>query len=405
MTDQTSPSAQNCNRFLQQAMFLFYISAVTLGAFIAGAWAIIGIGGSLVLFLAVWKKDWSVPRPNKELMAIALMALGTMAVLNCHSSDPVLSGKEWVKLTTIFLPLLLLSSENIQRSVFHPRFSPYVLSAAILGALALGLELFLGAPLLQAIKGHPVPLSQYNRGLSYLVLMSFPLLAGVKYGSFPQTFKKRLALMLLFILVLFIPAGLTESRASKLALILALLTTGAAMFWPLITRRVCEFVLLLCLSWAAVTRAFFLDHFDWLTSMPPSWRARIEIWDYISYRISERPYLGWGLGTSHTLHFKEPHGASYLFMTMPAAHPHNVILELWVELGLPGILLGLWFAFWMLQKASRLDKEIAPFAIGAWVAALCLSLVAYDFWTDSLFSCFALTAFAFAVLQCNKSKL
>ena len=119
----------------------------------------------------------------------------------------------------------------------------------------------------------------------------------------------------------------------------------------------------------------------------------------MSYRIQEHLWLGWGLGTSYTLPFQEPHGALYIFTTLPAAHPHNVMCELWVELGLPGLVLGIAFAFLTLRKAGRLDPRLVPFALGAWTACFCLSLIAYDFWTDSLWGAFAMTAFAFALLQ------
>jgi O-antigen ligase len=119
----------------------------------------------------------------------------------------------------------------------------------------------------------------------------------------------------------------------------------------------------------------------------------------MSFRIIEHPWLGWGLGSSSSLPFKEPHGALYMFTDKPAAHPHNVMTQLWAELGLPGLAIGLAFAFLMLRKISRLDPRLAPFALGAWVACFCLSLTAYDFWTDSLFAAFALTGLAFAILQ------
>jgi hypothetical protein len=61
--------------------------------------------------------------------------------------------------------------------------------------------------------------------------------------------------------------------------------------------------------------------------------------------------------------------------------------------------MGLAFAYLLLHKAGQLDKKLTPFALGAWIAALCLSLVAYDFWTDALFSTFALSGFVLTMLD------
>lgn len=89
----------------------------------------------------------------------------------------------------------------------------------------------------------------------------------------------------------------------------------------------------------------------------------------------------------------------YQYVTQPAGHPHNVILQLWVELGFGGSVLGIATITTLLGKAARLATPIVPFAFGAWAAALCISTVAYSFWDDSLFACFAMTIVAFIVLD------
>jgi FtsH-binding integral membrane protein len=76
--------------------------------------------------------------------------------------------------------------------------------------------------------------------------------------------------------------------------------------------------------------------------------------------------------------------------------------QLWLELGLPGLALGITFAVLMLRKANQMDAKLVPFALGAWMAAFCLSLVAYNFWTDSLFSAFALSGLLFTMLDRNR---
>ncbi len=81
-------------------------------------------------------------------------------------------------------------------------------------------------------------------------------------------------------------------------------------------------------------------------------------------------------------------------------HPHNAIIQLWVELGIPGLILGIALAFLLLLAACRLRPALVPFALGAWVAGFCLAMIAYDFWSDlSLWAAFALSGFAFALLQ------
>jgi len=382
----------------------FYLSLLllvtTVGTFAGGVWASAGIGGAIIMSLIVWFSDRRLPLPQTDLALLTLAALPIIAVLNCISSASDVSWAPWVRLVSIFLPLLFLSSPAIQTKANHLHFGTVVLFAAMIGALALGLELFLGGPLLHATKGVKASLTEYNRGLSYLVLVAFPIMADVRSDDrLAQRPRRGVLVILLLICALLIPASLTESRAAKLALVIGLAAMVAAQLWPIVTTYVLGVLPLLLLGWPFAAQKFFLRHYDWLAHFPDSWRDRMEIWDYMSYRILEHPWLGWGLGTSRLLDFQQPHGSQYVFRMTHAMHPHNVVTQLWVELGLPGLALGLGFAFVMSSKAYHLDAKIRPFALGSYAAALTLSLVAYDFWTDSLFAAFALTGFAFSVIN------
>ena len=324
-------------------------------------------------------------RPANDLALLAGVSLAVMAVLNLHSSAPDISWALWLKLTTIFVPLLLFSSPALQEAARHPRLFPILALAITTGALALGIELKSNGVMLHLLKGDGAFLAEYNRGISHVVMLAFPVMAWLWRSE-----KKWLIVP--FLLILLFPTGLTESRSAKLALLLGVVVTLAAHKLPKLTRGALAGGTVLLLGWPFAAQRIFLDHVNWIERLPASWRARMEIWDYLSYHIQERPLLGWGLGTSHTLPFQQPHGLMYAFTLVPAAHPHNVVTELWVELGIPGLLLGLSFAYLTWKRATD------PFAQGAWVAGLCLALVAFNFWTDSLFAAFALTGFAFALL-------
>jgi len=82
--------------------------------------------------------------------------------------------------------------------------------------------------------------------------------------------------------------------------------------------------------------------------LPNSAVHRIKIWEFVAKKISERPLLGWGMNSSK--HFSDGKNmvytvsGEYLGEALPL-HPHNTILQIWVELGLPGILIFLCLAF------------------------------------------------------------
>ena len=70
---------------------------------------------------------------------------------------------------------------------------------------------------------------------------------------------------------------------------------------------------------------------------------RLHIWSYVAERITDHPFRGWGLDASRW--FEAGHVTVQSSMTAALTvdllplHPHNGILQIWLELGLPGVML------------------------------------------------------------------
>jgi O-antigen ligase len=204
--------------------------------------------------------------------------------------------------------------------------------------------------------------------------------------------------LVLFVILLY-PAGLTESRTAKMALVAGAGVMAMAHLLPRVTPRLLAVFPFALLGWPFAAAWTFRTHADFVDHLPFSWRHRIEIWDYLSYRIIERPWFGWGLGTTSKLDFHSPNSEMYHYATQAAPHAHNFITELWVETGVPGLALGTLFLLFTLRKASTLRVDLRPFALGSWMAAIVVSLVGFNWWTDALWAAFALSAFVFGGLN------
>jgi O-antigen ligase len=117
--------------------------------------------------------------------------------------------------------------------------------------------------------------------------------------------------------------------------------------------------------------------------LPPSAVHRLVIWDFAAQRIAEKPITGWGLEASRAmpggraqpdaatldrLNIKTPAQRDLLVMphveVMPL-HPHNGALQLWLELGGIGALIG---AALMLALGVAASRSAAP-AVGAGMLA------------------------------------
>ena len=93
--------------------------------------------------------------------------------------------------------------------------------------------------------------------------------------------------------------------------------------------------------------------------LPNSAVHRIKIWEFVAKKISERPLLGWGMNSSK--HFSDGKNmvytvsGEYLGEALPL-HPHNTILQIWVELGLPGILVFLCLGYYFFMSTYQSSK-------------------------------------------------
>lgn len=128
--------------------------------------------------------------------------------------------------------------------------------------------------------------------------------------------------------------------------------------------------------------------------LPFSSHHRLTIWGFVAERIAERPVLGWGMDSSRAIPGAEdeqvvrvevpPGSGEWAQLTeqnLPL-HPHNAVLQWWLELGAVGALL---FAV-LLARLSRMALGAANGATHrTWLGALLLggcaiSAVSFGFW-------------------------
>ncbi len=128
---------------------LIFALTGTLGVFLGGSYASLGIGGGLLLFGAVWMADGRAPKPHGVLAGFCFFFLLVCAALDLQAMDKWLAWKETLRLATILLPLLLLSCPAVQARAAQADVFKYAAIAAALGMFALGAELFSGTPLFE----------------------------------------------------------------------------------------------------------------------------------------------------------------------------------------------------------------------------------------------------------------
>ena len=125
------------------------------------------------------------------------------------------------------------------------------------------------------------------------------------------------------------------------------LAVGAAL-WLAVWFAHRRWLRMLAVVVAAVTIAaplslIALDPEALLDTPFPSLQHRLYIWSYVAERIADHPLRGWGLDASRW--FDAGHVTvqstitADLTVELMPLHPHNGMLQVWLELGLPGAVL------------------------------------------------------------------
>jgi len=149
-------------------------------------------------------------------------------------------------------------------------------------------------------------------------------------------------------------------------------------------------------------------------SLPPSAVHRLVIWDFAAARIAEKPITGWGLEASRAMPGgrAQPDAATLdrLNITAPAQraflasphvevmplHPHNGALQLWLELGGIGALIG---AALMLALGFAAARSAAP-AVGAGMlaSAAVTGMLSFGLWQAWWVACLLLAMVALVLV-------
>ena len=120
--------------------------------------------------------------------------------------------------------------------------------------------------------------------------------------------------------------------------------------------------------------------------LPPSWHQRLAIWEASGQAI--QGCLPFGCGADYSRALKESWamieipGSPILVSTMPT-HPHHLFMQLWLELGLPGVLIAVTGVV-MSGRAVLAGGKLSTHAIAAGVAIVAAatfsSLVEASLW-------------------------
>ena len=131
--------------------------------------------------------------------------------------------------------------------------------------------------------------------------------------------------------------------------------------------------------------------------LPSSWLHRVAIWQAAAAEaLSGLPF---GYGADYARIWKETAPVvavpgSPIPLTVSPNHPHDLYLQIWLELGLPGVLSFAAFLFFGAKSFARanLQKPVIAAAAGAFAAVFASTLVETSLWQVWRFAAMGLAA-------------
>ena len=169
---------------------------------------------------------------------------------------------------------------------------------------------------------------------------------------------------------------LNEADATRAAFALgALVFIGVRALGPLAIRMLAGAT---TIYWLGAPVLIFVGERSGLipslrTHIGQSWDRRLDIWLFTAARIVEKPWFGWGLDASRT------------FGGGISLHPHDGAMQVWLELGLVGVLLfaGLSLAVWrLIDRISQRDRTTAAALAASAVAYLTIGGLSFGIWQE-----------------------
>ncbi len=197
--------------------------------------------------------------------------------------------------------------------------------------------------------------------------------------------------------ILYIATGIMLYLSDSLSGTVAFMFASFAIIVLLITNMVMIYWILSCILIFSIFLLIVLFHKNLLTDiddisniLPFSAIHRLFIWNFVSEKISKNILIGAGFGISKCISNSITSNdlivyKKILLNPMPL-HPHNNLLQIWLELGLIGLFLYAFIILKLFLNISNItsdEKENKIFSISA-IASLInyyiIGLISYNVW-------------------------
>jgi len=348
-----------------------------------------GLAG-LALF-AFWPWLNPGPRPRPGLAMLAAIAITLFAAFSAFwSADTAYALERSGKVALVLIPgtLWILTLRKLETPLKRHLLHAVTITICLVAAFLIE-ELFFGYPLLQAVNtlvndGEKFRDYDVNRSIVVLASAMLPVLAFARAPSSKTTFLSCVALAVLMLPVL----AMTQSQSAQLAFItglffMTLFPVRCRLAWLGLAGILCAGILL-----APFAAIFLFDMVreagvagerdsSWLNSA--NVLPRLEIWDFVSRYSLDHFWIGSGIEATRLI--REFDSAELYQPGLTLLHPHNAVLQIWMEFGLLGAVLACAalsaVLLWIARQKDALQQRLS---LGVLMAFGAGGAVSYGLW-------------------------
>ena len=323
----------------------------------------------------------ALARPPWPLLVAALM-LWSLASL-AWTLEPAAAFSVWLRMLWIMAGgvFLLAGLEGIDEAAARRLQGAVAIFGALFVALLLG-EVVSDGVLTRLVRlgrlEPPYSDDYLARSAALLAIFAWPAALALwrRAGAYAALGFVALVLALLYLLPM---------AAALVAFVAAAVVLAAATRWPRATLWLVGVGLVIAI--AATPLLFFQGDAvaaaeGAVPGLPSSWRHRLAIWQFVAERVAEKPLTGWGLDASRQL--PGAGGSIYGRHGLLPLHPHNAVMQVWVELGLPGAVLASALVVLVLGRVRRAAAQphLAAVRLAVFVSFAAIALTSYGVWQN-----------------------
>lgn len=362
-------------------IFLFLAALAAMPVIAVAVPRFVGVGPGLigVAGFAVWPFVFGGRPPLSRSVAYWTGGILLLAAASClWAVFPHTALLRTLKTAGVLVPGLLLVSLAAALPPGRLRPHLWILPAAVAAAAALiVLEIALDFPIYRLThhiaSGHKVNGAKLNRSAVTALACGVPVMAALHLNG-----KTRAGILALFGVM----AMLTSSQSFQLGFALAVLLYAVFPYrrrggWTALAA-----VLVAGIAGAPFIAVWMFDHLAGTVNTLPFFGKgggfggeRLEIWDFVSRYALGRPFYGYGIdATRHITDFDIKH----LFWDAGTVlHPHNIVLQFWIEFGVLGALFLCGFFVWLLRVCREAGSRVV---LPSFAALMTVGAFGYGMW-------------------------